>query len=113
MVESPDVYEPEPDETVSDAVARAVADSMEVDPAEMDVRLYDAIDPDALDRLFETPQEGVGRRLSFRIADRQVVVDESRRVHVTTHDGNDGGDCPGPLVLRGSASPWRLVFSKL
>ena len=117
MVESPDVYEPVQGETVCETVVRALADSKDVDPTDLDFHLYDAIDPDALDRLFDWRDEVTGRRVSYTLADRRVVVDESRTVDVTTrekrptqHEGPASGN---PQILRGAASPWRMVFSDL
>ena len=80
MVEAPDVYEPTAEETVSDTVIRALADSKGVDPAQLDVRLYDVVDPDALDRLCAS---GGGCRVAFTYADRRVVVDGGGTVHIT------------------------------
>jgi len=117
MVESPDVYEPEPEETVCDTVLRALADSKGVAPTNLDVQLYDVIDPDALDRLFDSRGGATGRRVSFTVGDRRVVVDESRTVYVTTTQERPGQQEPtspaNPQILRGAASPWRMVFSKL
>jgi hypothetical protein len=116
MVESPDVYEPEPEETVCDTVLRAVADSKGTDPTRLDVQLYDVIEPDALDRLFDSRGGATGRRVSFTVGDRRVVVDESRTVYVTTTRDRPTQQEPGstvdPQIFRGAASPWRMVFSK-
>jgi hypothetical protein len=43
-----------PDETVSSAVVRAIATVKGVDPVDLDERLYDHIEPDALDTLLES-----------------------------------------------------------
>lgn len=110
MVESPDVYEPAAEETVTETVVRALADSKDLDPAGMDERLYDAVDPDALDRLFDSTADATGCRVAFEFADRRVVVDGSRTVYVTTGpDRSDESTGETPQVLRGAAAPWRLV----
>jgi hypothetical protein len=109
MVEAPDVYEPTAEETVSDTVVRALADSKGVDPAQLDVRLYDVVDPDALDRLCESG--GGGCRVAFTYADRRVVVDGAGTVHVTGQDRASTESTVNPQVLRGAASPWRMVFN--
>ena len=114
MVESPAVYESTGKETVCDTVVRAVADSKDVDPTGMELTLYDAVDPDALNRFFDSRAGSTGRRVCFTFADRRVVVDESRTVYVT--DASDRADEPRstsstPQVLRGAASPWRMVSS--
>jgi hypothetical protein len=117
MVESPEVYGPEQGETVCETVVRALADSKGVDPTDLDVHLYDVIEPDALDRLFDSRSDATGRRASFTLADRRVVVDESRTVYVTpTEKRPNQHESPAPVnpqILRGAASPWRMVFSKL
>jgi len=111
MVEAPDVYEPMTGETVSNTVVRALADSKDVEPTELDVCLYDVVDPDALDRLCESA-DGSHCRIGFTYDDRRVVVDGSGTVHVTTdRDGATATTAASPQVLRGAASPWRMVFN--
>ena len=90
MEESPNVYEASPDERVSNVVVRALADAMGTTPAAMDVRLYDVVDPDALDALFSSAGSGVDPHVSFSIAGKQVVVNGDRRVHVTTRNAPAG-----------------------
>ena len=109
MVEAPDVYEPTAEETVSDTVIRALADSKGVDPAQLDVRLYDVVDPDALDRLCAS---GGGCRVAFTYADRRVVVDGGGTVHITGQNRTSTESPVNPQVLRGAASPWQMVFSR-
>ena len=82
MVEMPAMFEPAADEQVSDTVIRALADTEGVDPTSMDVQLYDAVDPDALDAFFGVRSGAAGRRVSFSVGDYRVAVDESRCVHV-------------------------------
>lgn len=41
-------------------VVEAVAEANDVDPLELDVRLYDVIDTDALNRLFESRRTTIG-----------------------------------------------------
>ena len=113
MVRAPTAYDPEPDESVSTTVIRALADTREECPAEMTPRLYEVLDPDALDRLFESGgggTDGSGPRVSFSFGDYRVVVDGSRRVFVSEHDGSAAGE--NPVVLRGAGSPWRLVSNR-
>lgn len=117
MVTPPDVYEPRADESVSETVIRAVAASTDRCPADLDVRLYDAIDPDALDSLYEFDVASrPGQRVSFPLGDHRVVVDESRTVHVRAEPEQgrerDEAAADAGRVLRGAGSPWRLVFGR-
>lgn len=73
------------DESISLTVIRAVADANGVDPIDMDERLNDYVEPDALDRLF---QSGSGQphwngRVSFTMADCRVEISASGTVVVT------------------------------
>ncbi|MFB6179543.1 MAG: HalOD1 output domain-containing protein [Halorientalis sp.] len=56
----------------TDAVVRAVAIVRDIDPIELRVPLFAAIDPDALDRLFESPADGV--TVSFRYHGHEIEV---------------------------------------
>jgi hypothetical protein len=70
---------------VSEAVIRAVADVTEVDPVRI-APLYDIIDPDALDRLFQpTPSvtRNVDSRVCFTMAGCEVTVSDNRTVTAT------------------------------
>lgn len=70
---------------VSETVIRTVADVTDVDPFEI-APLYDIIDPDALDRLFQpTPSASrdVDSRVCFTMAGCQVTVTDNRVVTVT------------------------------
>lgn len=66
-------------------VLEAVARANDVDPVDLDPSLADAIDPTALDRLFEPAavEDSVGRRrLSFEYHEYHVTVHASNRVDV-------------------------------
>jgi len=67
-------------EALSQAVIYGVAELNGVDPLDLDERLYDCIDPDALDRLFTTG--GCGS-LQFTMAGCHVDVSADRRVSVS------------------------------
>jgi hypothetical protein len=108
MVETPDVYEPTTEETVSDTVVRAIADSKGVDPTRLDVPLYDVVDPDALDGLVATGDESC--RVAFTCADWRVVVDGGATVRVMHNERAETVSPVNPKVLRGGASPWQLIF---
>ena len=71
------------DETVSETVIAAVADAKGVSPLDLDP-LYDSIDPDALDQLFDHAGGGSSiTRLSFEMADCEVHVRANGEVTVT------------------------------
>lgn len=78
-------------ESVSAAVIDAVAEANGVDPLDLEPRLNDIVDPDALERLFrygaagESPSSG---RIVFRMAGCEVVVHGAGRV-TATPDSND------------------------
>ena len=67
-------------ETVADALG---ADAMELGP------LYDVIDPDALDLLFEPPRRSTGGRVTFTFEGCTVTVDADGRV-AASPGANDG-----------------------
>lgn len=66
--------EPDP---VCTAIVAAVADAKGVDPLDLDQRLNDVVDPDALERLFRDAHPGEGRtsgHVAFTLADCEVTV---------------------------------------
>jgi len=58
--------------TVSTTVIEAIADLESVPPLELDIPLYDAVDPDALDALCADATEEF--RLSFQVAAYDVRI---------------------------------------
>ena len=78
---SPSVYrathDPDGPAALSTTVVHALADCLGIDVSDGRVSLYDAVDPDALDRLFRPRHDGRSRRggtLSFRVRDHYVTV---------------------------------------
>lgn len=64
-------------EPPSVAAIRAVADAADVDPAELGTPLYDQIDPDALDALFDDRPNGTPRgsgHVTFSLLGYDVTV---------------------------------------
>lgn len=64
-------------EPLSTAVIDAVADAADLEPAELGTRLYDQIDPDALDNLFSDRHNGMARgsgHVVFSLLDYEVTV---------------------------------------
>ncbi|SDR34117.1 HalOD1 output domain-containing protein [Natronobacterium texcoconense] len=71
------VHDPDGPATLSTTVVHALADCMGVDPTDGRISLYDAVDPDALDKLFRPRHDGTPRssgHVSFVVADHQVTV---------------------------------------
>lgn len=71
------------DESPSQSVVRALADRQGVDPIELGP-LYDFVDPDALDAMFETTTHTADRavHVSFRIGEFEIEVTPDRYVTV-------------------------------
>lgn len=61
-------------EPLSQAVVEAVARAEDVDPLDLDVPLYEAVDPDALDALFQSGETGVEGHVRFRYYGYEVAV---------------------------------------
>ena len=62
---------------VSAAVISAVADAVDQNPTELQTRLYDSIDPDALDSLFRDKYDGTprtGGHVTFTMYGYEVTV---------------------------------------
>lgn len=70
------------DRRLSERVVDAIAEHDDVPADELDLVLYDAIDPDALDRLFNDTRGS----LHFVVGDRDVLVTTEGRVEVTPRD---------------------------
>ena len=71
-----------PNEPLSHAVVVAVAERKGIDPLELDERLYDCIDPDALDRLFTSAESDACGTVQFVMAGCHVTVSGDRLVQV-------------------------------
>jgi hypothetical protein len=75
-------HDPDGDEPLAHTVLEALEKASEQPADEMSVRLYDAIDPDALNDLFDPTRSGPSRdtgRVSFTVG--EFAVD----VHATGH----------------------------
>ncbi|QLH82948.1 HalOD1 output domain-containing protein [Halosimplex pelagicum] len=72
---------------LSIAVVEAIAEAKAVEPIEMEPTLYDAVDPDALDRLF-TDREGdeFAGRVVFELGAHEVTVQSNGDVLVRQTD---------------------------
>lgn len=69
---------------ISEKVIQAVADREGVDPTELHPPLYNAVNPEALDSLFEN--ENTNGRLQFHWLDYRIVVFSSRSVRIIDED---------------------------
>lgn len=69
------VYAPEDYERTSEAVVSAVGAATDSDPLSLPP-LYEAVDPDALDAMFDRSGAGTGVIVSFPFAGYDVVVDD-------------------------------------
>lgn len=77
-------YDPDSDETLVETILEAVQDATE-DDDEVSGCLYDAIDPDALNALFEPTRNGPDRdegRVAFRLGGFAVDVHASGHVFI-------------------------------
>ena len=75
------------DQPLSAVVVEAVADAADADPVELGTRLYDQIDPDALDNLFADRHNGMprgGGHVTFSLLDYEVTVYSDG--HVVVHE---------------------------
>lgn len=89
MTQDTHVYRPSSSDTLSETVVHAVADTKGIDPLNLDERLYDCIDPDALDRLFEPTAECDGSRngmVVFTMDGCRVEIESDRTILVTPTD---------------------------
>ena len=74
-----DIAEGQP---ITGAVVDAVATADGTDPIELPP-LYDSVDPDALDTLFERQREGIDLEITFSYAGYGIVVEDGDRVTVS------------------------------
>ncbi|RQG96788.1 HalOD1 output domain-containing protein [Natrarchaeobius oligotrophus] len=87
------VYQPEPEQTLSEAVTTAVAERSEFDDpiavADAYGPLYDAVDPAALDALFESSPstDRSGGIVTFDYAGYRISVDATRKVELVGLEG--------------------------
>jgi hypothetical protein len=75
-------HDPDGEASLSTTVINAVAAAEGVDPTHRDLQLYDAIDLEALDSLFEHRSRGDRWRFEFGVRDLRVVVDGDGRIAV-------------------------------
>lgn len=72
-----------PDEDLSTTIVLAVAEATDTDPLDLSPALFDVVDPDALDSLFDSAAEDTDVALRFREWGCAVTVFDGGRVRVT------------------------------
>ena len=86
--------------TLAIAVVEAIAERAGVEPLDLDLPLYDAIDPTALEDLFPVDEEGrpaTEGHVTFSYGEYTVRVGSDRRIQVF----GPGDDGPGPAPTEG------------
>ncbi|APW98375.1 hypothetical protein CHINAEXTREME_11495 [Halobiforma lacisalsi AJ5] len=81
-------------EPVTIDIVTAVADTKGVDPTELPP-LYYAIDPDAIDQLFQSQVQNESLRVQFTFAGCDVTISSDRQVTVTVTPSD--ADCESSL----------------
>jgi len=82
------IYTPSAAEQLSETIVFAVAETKGVDPLELNERLYDCINPDALDRLFAPVKGDSVGSVVFRMAGCRVTVESGRTVVVRDEESS-------------------------
>jgi hypothetical protein len=81
------------DGPISERIVEALATVENVEPDELGARLYDSVDPEALDSVYGTAAERSERlRLAFTIGDYEVVVSDDGCVLVRERLDGPGGE---------------------
>ncbi|WP_225333488.1 HalOD1 output domain-containing protein [Halomicrobium urmianum] len=85
MSQDTQIYRLSEGESLSQAVVHTLAHACDVEPTDLDARLFDAVDPDALDDLFAPADDASDRSgsVTFEIAGCRVEIDGASRVLVT------------------------------
>ena len=85
------------EKTVSIAIVDAVADMEDTTVAQIEPPLYDVVDPDALDRLFEPTDRSqrITGHVRFEYGDYDVSVSSAGLVRISGGAGTDGSDSDG------------------
>lgn len=75
------VFEHSGDDPVEIVVTEAISMVTGVDPIKLDTQLYDAVDPDSLERLVRS--DGASVEVSFRFGDHHITLFGNDRIAVT------------------------------
>lgn len=76
----------DPSEPISQSVVDAVAGAEGVDPLDLEDPLYEVVDPDALDALFQSESAAVEGHVEFRYYGYEVTVTGSGHVSLEAVD---------------------------
>lgn len=79
------VYRPasgSPEEPLLVAVVEALAEAKGVSPTELDDPLYDAVDPEAVEALFDSSDQVERGRLVFTVDDYELTVTARNDIYV-------------------------------
>lgn len=74
-------------ESPSNLVVESIAREEDVDPLNLEVPLYEAIDPDALDALFQSDDDAFSGRITFEYYGYEVTVSDAGHVSLDAVDG--------------------------
>lgn len=78
---------------LSEKVVDAVAEHEGVDPVDLDPRLYQVVDPDALDQLFSASQRtDADLEIAFTYSDSEVVARSDGELSVSDADSSHADD---------------------
>ncbi|KZN24599.1 hypothetical protein A4G99_09560 [Haladaptatus sp. R4] len=81
-------------ERPSTAVVNAIADHEDASPDEIGPRLYDAVDPDALDSLFRPRVDGqvrIGGKAVFSYRGYEITYESDGMIHITDDTDTPSG----------------------
>ncbi|WP_328765760.1 HalOD1 output domain-containing protein [Haloarcula nitratireducens] len=81
-------------EPLSETVVYAVAAAKGVDPLDLDERLYDHVNPEALDELFREPDAERHATLTFSMAGCRVEIENGEVVVVTESEEPSAPEVP-------------------
>ncbi|AHG00350.1 hypothetical protein HALLA_17650 [Halostagnicola larsenii XH-48] len=83
-----------PQDSVSVRIVKRIAAHEGVDPIDLSPPLYTAIDPDALNSLFEPPISGSGRagRVTFTYRGHTVIVENAEDIAITIKEHSPSHD---------------------
>jgi hypothetical protein len=90
---APAGWDPHGNVSLSTFVVHEVAEREGVDPLDLDQRLSDVVDPEALDRLFEPRADGNsdrGLEITFRFCGYRIVVRSPDEIRISRDP--DGAD---------------------
>lgn len=73
---------------MSEKIVEMVAAREGVDPVDLDPRLYQAVDPDALDQLFQSSREDADLEVAFTYSGYEIVARSDAELSVSDADSS-------------------------